>query len=37
LTEAGQKITNLFDFRPEHFELRDYDPHPAINAIPVTT
>lgn len=23
-------ITNLFDFRIEHFELREYDPHPGI-------
>lgn len=37
LTEEGQQITNLFDFRPDHFELRDYDPHPPIKGIPVTT
>lgn len=23
-------VKNLFDFRPEHFTLTDYDPHPAI-------
>lgn len=23
-------ITNIFDFRPEHFEIEDYDPHPAM-------
>jgi len=23
-------ITNIFDFRPEHFMLNDYDPHPAM-------
>lgn len=28
-------ITDLFTFRPEHFELTDYDPHPAIPGIPV--
>jgi thymidylate synthase len=26
---------NIFDFRKEHFELSDYDPHPAIKGIPV--
>ena len=25
-------VTELFDFRFEHFELRDYDPHPHIKA-----
>lgn len=34
ITETG--ITNIFDFRPEHFELTDYYPHPAIGDIPVT-
>jgi len=29
-------ITDLFAFRPEHFRLSDYDPHPAMNDIPVT-
>ena len=29
-------ITDIFAFRPEHFELSDYDPHPAMNDIPVT-
>ena len=28
-------IKNLFAFRAEHFEIADYDPHPAINNIPV--
>lgn len=27
--------TNLFDFRPEHLELREYDPHPPIKGIEV--
>jgi thymidylate synthase len=35
LTEAGQRITDIHDFRAEHFELADYDPHPAIRDIPV--
>jgi len=29
-------IKNIFDFRPEHFELDDYYPHTAIPDIPVT-
>ncbi len=24
-------VTNLFDFRIEHFELREYDPHPPLS------
>jgi thymidylate synthase len=28
-------IKNLFDFRAEHFEVTDYDPHPAVSDIPV--
>lgn len=23
-------IKNILDFRPEHFKLADYDPHPAM-------
>ncbi|HSX01466.1 MAG TPA: thymidylate synthase [Candidatus Saccharimonas sp.] len=30
LTVAGQKITDIHDFRAEHFELFDYDPHPGL-------
>ena len=30
-------ITDIHDFRAEHFELTDYDPHPAIKGIPVLT
>ncbi|MFZ2621462.1 MAG: thymidylate synthase [Minisyncoccia bacterium] len=37
LTEEGQKVTDLFDFRPSHFRLEDYHPGPAMNKIPVTT
>jgi thymidylate synthase len=35
LTEAGGKVTDIHDFRAEHFELSDYEPHPAISSIPV--
>ncbi len=34
---AGRAVTDIHDFRAEHFELTDYDPHPAINQIPVLT
>ncbi len=37
LNEAGRRVTDIHDFRAEHFELTDYDPHPAIVGIPVTT
>ncbi|HSX15088.1 MAG TPA: thymidylate synthase [Candidatus Saccharimonadales bacterium] len=37
LGDAGLKATCLKDFRREHFELSDYDPHPAMNDIPVST
>jgi thymidylate synthase len=37
LTEAGRAVTDIHAFRAEHFELSDYDPHPAINQIPVLT
>jgi len=37
LTEEGKDVEDLFQFRPHHFELRDYNPHPAILRIPVTT
>lgn len=32
---TNPEIKNLFDFRVEHFEISDYDPHPAITNIPV--
>ena len=35
ITEAGKKITDIHDFRAEHFELSDYHPHPAMKGIPV--
>jgi thymidylate synthase len=37
LTEAGRRITDIHDFRAEHFVLEDYDPHPPIRDIPVLT
>lgn len=37
LTETGKEITDIHDFRAEHFELQDYDPHPPIRNIPVLT
>ena len=37
LTDVGRKVTNIKDFRREHFELTDYHPHPAMTAIPVST
>jgi len=36
LTEAGRAITDIHDFRSEHFELSDYEPHPPIGQIPVS-
>lgn len=30
LTEEGKKITSIFNFRSHHFELRDYNPQPAM-------
>lgn len=35
LTPAGERVDDIHDFRAEHFELTDYDPHPAIAGIPV--
>lgn len=35
ITEEGKKITDIHDFRSEHFELSDYHPHPAMKGIPV--
>ncbi|HEV7900114.1 MAG TPA: thymidylate synthase [Planosporangium sp.] len=35
LTEEGRGITDIHDFRAEHFELSDYDPHPSVGRIPV--
>src|SRR3989344_734483 len=35
LTEEGQHVSVIHDFRREHFALTDYDPHPALTGIPV--
>jgi len=37
LNDAGRAITDIHDFRGEHFEIDDYDPHPPISNIPVLT
>jgi thymidylate synthase len=37
LNEAGRRVTDVHDFRAEHFELTDYEPHPGIPGIPVLT
>lgn len=37
LSPAGRRVTDVHDFRAEHFVLEDYDPHPAIRDIPVLT
>lgn len=37
LTEEGKKVTDIHNFRMEHFKLSDYDPHPSIPKIPVAT
>ena len=34
LTDAGRAVTDIHDFRAEHFELTDYDPHPAHQSDP---
>ncbi|HVE80581.1 MAG TPA: thymidylate synthase [Candidatus Dormibacteraeota bacterium] len=36
LNEAGQAVSDIHDFRAEHFDLYDYDPHPEISGIPVS-
>jgi thymidylate synthase len=37
LNEAGRAVTDIHDFRAEHFDLSDYHPNPAIRAIPIAT
>jgi thymidylate synthase len=37
LTAAGRAVTDIHDFRREHFDLDDYDPYPGIPRIPVST
>ncbi len=33
--EIDKKISNILDFRKDHFFLSDYNPHPGIRGIPV--
>jgi thymidylate synthase len=37
LNGAGLAVSDIHDFRGEHFEIDDYDPHPPISNIPVLT
>lgn len=34
LTEAGTRVADIHDFRPDHFAMADYAPHPGLR-IPV--
>ncbi|MFC7243032.1 thymidylate synthase [Catellatospora aurea] len=35
LNDAGREVRDIHDFRAEHFDLADYDPHPGLR-IPVS-
>lgn len=35
LNDAGLAVTDIHDFRAEHFDLADYHPYPAVGRIPV--
>ena len=35
LNDTGLKVTDIHDFRAEHFEIADYEPHPGLR-IPVS-
>ncbi len=37
LTAEARAITDIHDFRAEHFELADYEPHPSVGRWPVAT
>ncbi|MFJ5175052.1 thymidylate synthase [Streptomyces griseoviridis] len=37
LNDAGRAVTDIHDFRGEHFDIADYEPHPGIGSIPVST
>ncbi|MEO7617649.1 MAG: thymidylate synthase [Candidatus Saccharibacteria bacterium] len=37
LNAEGKKVTDIHDFRGEHFDVEDYIPHPSIPGIPVST
>ena len=34
IMKLDSSVKNLFDFRPEHFSIEEYDPHPAMPDIP---
>lgn len=36
LNDAGLRVRDIHDFRPSHFELTDYHPHPPMTDIPVS-
>jgi thymidylate synthase len=36
LNAAGRAVTDIHDFRAEHFDLADYHPHPFAS-IPIAT
>jgi thymidylate synthase len=36
LNDDGLKVTDIHEFRAEHFEIADYAPHPFIGGIPVS-
>jgi thymidylate synthase len=36
LNEAGRAVTDIHEFRAEHFDIADYAPHPYIGGIPVS-
>jgi thymidylate synthase len=35
INDTGRRVTDIHDFRAEHFDLSDYDPHPGLK-IPVS-
>ncbi len=37
LTDVGQKIDDIHDFRGDHFDVTDYAPHPSMPGIPVSS
>lgn len=37
LNDEGRGVEDIHDFRGHHFEISDYNPHPAMRGIPVLT
>lgn len=35
LNDEGREVTDIHDFRGQHFELEEYEPYPAITGIPL--